>query len=427
MRPSAVATVPRVLILSALACAPLITACGGEADAASRWAGTMRDSAGVTIVENQDVPLWREGDAWTFTKLVRIGVREGDPRYQFGSTTGLVVLSDGRVVVADGMSHNIRFFSPDGEYLHELGREGSGPGEFAGFINLLLGPGDTILAVDGRTAQASRISPDGEWLGSFSTLPAGGYWTWAWDDDETSRHIVTLLRPMAGDAAPEDVHTMLVVRRSLHGAFLDTVARLPALESATGTGDSQLQHRYRTGGYVDLCDGMVVTGNSDAMRFVWQRLDGSVERIVTLDRERMPFTGADRDMLLRRLDLIAERRGWSTADAAARKSRLRFEDQYPSWRRFVCGPAGSIMVQRVRRLTEFAVEDVGLADRPPGGDWEIFDREGRFLGIAPLPVEPHRHAFARGGDGTWLMVGQELDELEVPYVGVWRIEGVDRD
>ncbi len=90
-----------------------------------RWAGTMRDSAGIVVVENEDVPLWREGDAWSFTKLVRIGVREGDPRYQFGSTTGLVVLSDGRVVVADAMAHTIRFFSPEGTYLHELGRERS--------------------------------------------------------------------------------------------------------------------------------------------------------------------------------------------------------------------------------------------------------------------------------------------------------------
>jgi hypothetical protein len=419
MRPSA-SILPYALLF-----APALSSCTGDAGAASRWAGTMRDSAGVVIVENQDQPLWHEGDAWTFTKVIRIGVRDGDPRYQFGSTTGLVVLSDGRVVVADAMAHTIRFFSPEGTYLHELGREGSGPGEFSGFINLLVGPGDTMLAIDGRTAQASRISPDGQWLGSFSTLPEGGYWTWAWDDDETSREIVAMLRPLTGDGAPDDVHTALVVRRDLYGAWLDTLAHLPTLESITGEGDARLQHRYRTGGYFDLCDGMLVTGTSDAHRFVWRRPDGTIERVVTLDRERMPLTADEQDLFLSRIDFIARRRGLSAAEAGERKSRTRFEPYYPAWRRFVCGPAGSILVQRVRRLSEFTVEEIGLADRPPGGEWEAFDREGRFLGIAPLPVEPHRHAFARTADGHWLMVGQEQDELEVPYVGVWRIDGIE--
>jgi hypothetical protein len=407
--------------------APVLSSCTDEAGANSRWAGTMRDSAGIVIVENEDVPLWREGDAWTFTKVVRVGKRDGPPEYQFGSLSGFVMLSDGRLVIADMQAHNVRFFSTQGEYLHELGTEGSGPGEFAGFINLLLGPGDTILAIDSRTAQASRISPDGEWLGSFSTLPADGYWSRAWDDDEISREIVTLLQPLGGDAAPEDTRTSLVVRRDLHGGFLDTVARIPAIEAVTGSGDNMLQHRYRTGGDYDLCDGMLVTGSSDAHRFVWRRPDGSIERIVTLDRERMPFTSADGDMLLQRLDLVGQRRGWSTADAAARKSRLRFEDYYPIWRRFVCGPAGAIMVQRVRRLTEFAVEDIGLGDQPPGGDWDIFDREGRYLGVAPLPTDPHRHAFYQDPAGHWLMAGIEFDDLDVQYVGIWRIEGVDRD
>ncbi len=426
MRPSA-ATLPRVLALCAVSCAPIVTACGGEAGAASRWAGTMRDSAGIVIMENEDVPLWREGDAWTFTKVVRVGKRDGPPEYQFGSVSGFVMLSDGRLVIGDQQAHTVRFFSPEGEYLDELGREGSGPGEFAGFINLLLGPGDTVLALDGRTQQASRISPDGQWLGSFSTMPVDGYWQAVWDDDEISREIVTMLSPLGGDAAPEDTRTSLVVRRDLHGAFLDTVARLPAMEAVTGSGDNALQHRYRTGGYFDLCDGMLVTGSSAAHRFVWHRPDGSIERIVTLDRERMPFTADDRDMFLRRADLLGQQLGWSTADAAAFKSRLRFEDHYPVWRRFVCGPAGSTMVQRVRRLTEFAVEDIELGFVPPGGDWEIFDREGRYLGMAALPTDPHRHAFYQDPDGNWLMAGVELDELDVEYVGIWRIEGVVRD
>ncbi|MEJ2239581.1 MAG: hypothetical protein P8X82_14890, partial [Gemmatimonadales bacterium] len=101
---------------------PLLVACGTSVDASSDWQGTIRDSAGVAVVENRDSPMWGAGDAWKFTRVARIGVADGDPRHQFGGVSGLVALSDGRIVIADALNHNLRFFSPDGEYLLEIGR-----------------------------------------------------------------------------------------------------------------------------------------------------------------------------------------------------------------------------------------------------------------------------------------------------------------
>jgi hypothetical protein len=372
--------------------------------------------------------MWREGDAWTFTKRLRIGVVEGDPNYMFGALTGLVVLSDGRVVTGDAQYHNVRFFSPEGVHQSTLGREGGGPGEFNGFINLLLGPGDTILAIDVRNAQASRISPDGEWLGGFSTLPAGGYWIRSWDDDETTRQIVSLLRPLLDQVAAEDAGFDLVVERDLHGAFLDTLARIPTVQLVTGGGDNPLLHFYRGGPDYDLCDGMMVTGHSDDFRLVWQSLDGTVERIVTLDRDPPAFTDEDRETFLRRIDAIFQESQVPLERAAEIKSRMRFESTYPAYRRFVCGPAGTLLVQRVRLLREVndtELEDVQMDERPPGADeWDVFDRQGRYLGVAPLPGPPHRHAFTQDTSGTWLMSTLERGELDVPYAAVWQIEGI---
>ena len=41
--------------------------CTVESQPAAEWDGTIRDSAGVTIVENRDRPLWKAGDEWTVT------------------------------------------------------------------------------------------------------------------------------------------------------------------------------------------------------------------------------------------------------------------------------------------------------------------------------------------------------------------------
>ena len=49
----------------------------------SRWTGTVSDSAGVTIISNPAEGIWTETDEWTVEEELRIGVREGDPEYQF--------------------------------------------------------------------------------------------------------------------------------------------------------------------------------------------------------------------------------------------------------------------------------------------------------------------------------------------------------
>ena len=211
----------RVLLVGATSVLfPLVLqGCAERRGASARWNGTKRDSAGVAIIENRDTPLWGPGDAWTFTKVLRIGVADGDPAYMFGGVTGLVRLTDGRVVIGDGQNHTVRFFSPEGVLLATVGKGGAGPGEFSGFINLLLGPGDTILAVDYRNARGNIISPDGESVRSFPALPTGGFWTYDWDDDETTRTIVSFQRPLQGDAAPADARYDLVMRRDLTGAL----------------------------------------------------------------------------------------------------------------------------------------------------------------------------------------------------------------
>lgn len=402
--------------------------CAQGGDAASRWTGTVRDSAGVALVTNHDTPIWREGEEWQFTRTLKIGVAEGEPEYMIGGLSGLVMLSDGRVVIGDALNHNVRFFSPEGTYLKTVGKQGKGPGEFSGSINLLLGPGDTILAIDSWTMRANVISPDGEWLSSFPTTPSYGFWIVNWDDDETTREIVSLLRPLQGEGAPSETEYDLLVLRDLQGAFGDTLARLPTDRTFTGEGESQLIHLYRGTPAYDLCDGFVVTANTSNYRFTWRGRDGAVVRVATLDREPSTLTGQDQEVFVERLDTMWEQNHVPQAQRTAIKSRLRFESSYPAFRQFRCGPEGSILVQRVLPLREMTAEQrtsFGIGTDPPGADeWDIFDREGRYLGVAPLPTPPHRHAFYRDQSGGWVMAGLDRGELDVPFAGVWRIEGI---
>jgi hypothetical protein len=69
-----------VLPLLMMTCAVVVGSC--ETGSKDSWNGAVRDSGGIQIVENYGAPLWRQGEGWTFTKVLRVGVRDGDPRYQ---------------------------------------------------------------------------------------------------------------------------------------------------------------------------------------------------------------------------------------------------------------------------------------------------------------------------------------------------------
>ena len=54
---------------------------------------------------------------------------EARPEYEFGRISGLTLLADGRVAMADALNHEVRIFEQDGTHALSVGRSGAGPGE----------------------------------------------------------------------------------------------------------------------------------------------------------------------------------------------------------------------------------------------------------------------------------------------------------
>ena len=122
--------------------------CSADSRVAQEWAGTVYDSAGVTVVANPVAGLWTESTAWRLEEELRIGVVDGDPMRQFGSIAGLAVDDSGRIYVLDALAHEIRVFDADGRFASAFGQRGSGPGELNSPSAVLIGRGDTILVPD---------------------------------------------------------------------------------------------------------------------------------------------------------------------------------------------------------------------------------------------------------------------------------------
>jgi hypothetical protein len=99
---------------------------------------------------------------------MRIGEQEGDPNVLFDRVSGVRLLPDGGVVVADGGTSSIRVFDADGTHVVSMGGPGDGPGEFRWLAHLAIRPPDTVLVYDGDLFRVTRFLTDGTLIG---TLP----------------------------------------------------------------------------------------------------------------------------------------------------------------------------------------------------------------------------------------------------------------
>src|SRR5690349_14962071 len=111
-----------------------ITACvSGDSTRRDTEAATVRDSAGVTIVENAvvepaGIPTWRIDTV----PAVTIGKTSGESAYEFGTIGGLRRMPNGMVVVLTGQGESafeFRFFDSTGTHVVTHGKRGQGPGD----------------------------------------------------------------------------------------------------------------------------------------------------------------------------------------------------------------------------------------------------------------------------------------------------------
>jgi hypothetical protein len=391
-----------------------IVACGGGE---SRWAGAVADSAGVTIVSNADVGLWTEADRWTVEEDLRIGVREGDPDYQFGEIVGITTDSRGRIFVVDRQAKHIKVFSPEGVYEQTIGGPGGGPGELAvPSFEPVIGAGDTLLVHDRRNRRVNRYAPDGSSAGSFRVVIQEGV---AWKYRATSSGVIAeqLVYPARDDA--ENAMDAIVIRAT-DGTVTDTLMKLP-----TGQTVSSGRTVYHPEAAWDLTDDMqLLFGVNDEYRISTYSSAGELERIVTKQWERRPVSDRDREVLTTHLEALFLGQGRPPGAVARLLSQWQFSEFFPAFQTFRSGPAGSIWVQRVQPPSEMNEEEVGALelwwneDEASAPDWDVFDSEGRYLGVVTMPRMFTPKIF-RGDKiyGIW------RDEFNVQYVVRLRIVG----
>lgn len=142
------------------------------------------------------------------TRLTTIGCDAcGDAR-ELGRISDLAVGIDGTILVAGQDAPVVRLFSRDGTLLKQMGRTGSGPGEFRFPMRASFGPGGSIHVLDMTLRRVSHLAPDGT---EARAVPLGAFPGAVASRGETGELVVltddfrgtlTLLRFPAGASEP---------------------------------------------------------------------------------------------------------------------------------------------------------------------------------------------------------------------------------
>ena len=392
--------------VSALVILPAV-ACHEANQPSSALPSQTRDSVGIQIVENAAPPAssrlgWRIGSEPT----VSIGSGDAEGPYVLYRAMDATILADGRIVVADGGSGELRFFDSTGRHLASRGGQGEGPGEFDGLVGVAPWAGDSIVAwFAGPRLGISVFDNDGQY-GRMIEINDGSQPGW-FEPASTSVHgsiLAVLLW--------EDRDTLVMELRDGEGGLRTPLGAHPSWEPYFLDEERQMVDWTTFGRdpVWGLWGDLAAIGLTSRYEIKAYGADGSLARIVR--REHLPRVPTPEDVEAYIESYILG--SYANATPSRQEELRRNIRSVPVAEHF---PAfTSIMVDRLDHLW-IREYDLPREERP-APLWTVFDPEGHVLGFVETPAELLRiHEI-----GEDYILGTAWDELGVETKQVWRLE-----
>ena len=365
----------------------------------------VRDSAGVSIVENPAPPPDTRLP-WDFgaQPLLTIGAVDSGEADQLFRVTDATRLADGRIVIANSGSNELKAFNADGSHAGTWGGRGEGPGEFVSYSPSAVAtwPGDSIAAVnpwgtrlslfDAEGNHGRDLSLDPAMLDVVDLLPDGKIFT---NSGGGIRGNMTGSSGLVRSNAEWGV-------LAKDGTLLASLGEFPGSEfyaifGADGSLEGGMPHPFGRGTMGAVWGGLVAVGVQDSYEIKAFTSDGSLVRVVRRDGDPERPTQADLDEYYaqRYADLPDDDR-ISSLNAVR---DMPLVESWPAFSEIVADHAGSLWVREYRTAV-----------------WTVFDPDGRIQGLIETP--PDLRIFEIGED---YLLGWVYDELGVEYVQLWSL------
>jgi len=369
-----------------------------------------RDSAGIRIVENVRPPdgsrlPWRIGPE----PAVSIGAVEGDEPYMLDGAIDATRLRDGRIVVANVGTQELRVFDAAGIYLTTWGGEGEGPGEFTGLSQVEPWPGDSIVAWSAPRFGISVFDARGTYARTFrlvhdeATSPMQRFWPQSTTRDGA---ILAAHRPEAAD-------TVVVQLRDGEGEIRSSFGTHPGSEPYIHYEGDRSMLFWKIFGRQPVWapwGDLTVVATTDHYELRAFRTDGSLSRIVRRDHVPRSPTEADREPFVE--EQLSSFEGADIPELIVQAARKEFEtvpmaDFFPAFSSVRGDATGHLWVEEYESPRE---------DRP-GTLWTVFDPDGHALGFVETPDGLEIYEI-----GEDYILGRVKDGLGVERIQLWPLD-----
>jgi len=398
-----------ILVFAVILAQSLLLGC--EAATPIQPTFVARDSAGIVIAENLDVPLL-EGGGWAVSHepTLRIGRVEGDEDYLLYRVMGATRLSDGRIAQANNRAPDVRVFGSDGTHLATYGRRGEGPGEFSDPVLVGVLPGDTLVVVDQVLRRVNLFHPDEGFVRSvtcdsedvFYLMPLGMF----------SNGSVVIWGSPPGVRSGDGFSRPPVWYRSisLEGTIDSDLGRFDGdetvvmmVESSNGMLGAAAKPLFAKTAQVAVAGDRFYYGSQDSFELQRHRQDGSLEALIRLDRPAPPITDSHVQIL------TDEKLGRARNEDQARRIRQTMDEApipetHPAYGEIYSDALGYLWVEST------------LTPDNQVREATIFDSEGRMVGSVSLP----------SGLRIWeigidYILGSGRDDLDIEYLYLFEL------
>ena len=384
---------------------------------------TVRDSAGIEIVESS-APLLGP-DAWTISEepVLQIGEVKGEDAYLFaginsqrnGDFPFVFRWNTGRIVVCNGMDSTVRIFDRRGEFIRMVGGKGEGPGEFL-FIEAcwptasgMVVAADNYLSfldLDGAVTRKVQIpSVDGGRVFPYGVFEDGSY---------------VVIRPHDGPSDP-----------GIHDAAAGVFVINAAGELSGELFMMKQDRRMREGRYsITQQFGPIgsITGSANGIFYGWPEAysisefnqEGVTSRVISRDWNPVPVREEDVAWWLTFRDTLAKFQGNDSPGFREAYQKQTSIMVYPEYR----APFDELHVDRTGHLwvrnTHPRYDRAYASFRvrfPYEWTWDVFDPEGRWLTTLTLPSSFRAHDI-----GEDYILGVWKDDMDVEYVRMYALD-----
>jgi hypothetical protein len=132
---------------------------------AADWQGTESTKDGVLHIMNPASAMESPTDV-DLSQRWRLGGESEDEDEFFGVIMQIVTDSNNNLYLLDSQLHQVNIYSPDGELIRSIGREGEGPGEFRRPGDMMILPDGNIGVVQSMPGKIVVLTPEGDPVGN---------------------------------------------------------------------------------------------------------------------------------------------------------------------------------------------------------------------------------------------------------------------